>query len=118
VVFPANSHAGAAFGQTALHPTQLYTSVIGFSVMLALLLLERRFRGMGQLFGLYLMLEGAGRVAVDFVRAYPPAAYVVPGITAHQLIALGLSASGLFLLVRASPPSRRTPGSPTGSGPP
>ena len=105
VVFPPGSHAGIAFAQTPLHPTQLYTSAVGFSIMLVLLIVERRLPGMGQLFGLYLALEGPARIAMDFVRAYAPGTYVTPGITAHQLIALGLTASGLLLLVRGARPT-------------
>jgi phosphatidylglycerol:prolipoprotein diacylglycerol transferase len=100
VSFPPGSHAAAVFGDAALHPTQLYTSVLAFSIVAALFAFERKPRGRGQVFGLFLVLEGIGRFGMDFVRAHEPGEYVLGAVTVHQLIALALLAGGLLLLTR------------------
>jgi phosphatidylglycerol:prolipoprotein diacylglycerol transferase len=100
VSFPPGSHAAAAFGDFPLHPTQLYTAALAFASVFALLAFERKPRGVGQVFGLFLALEGVGRFGMDFVRAQEPGLYSLGGLTVHQLLALGLLASGLLLLAR------------------
>jgi phosphatidylglycerol:prolipoprotein diacylglycerol transferase len=105
VRFPPGSHADIAFGGAGLHPTQLYTSALALSIMFALLAFERKPRGTGQVFGLFLVLEGLGRFGMDFVRAYEPGSYALLGLTAHQLIALGLLGAGLLLLARNPAPA-------------
>jgi phosphatidylglycerol:prolipoprotein diacylglycerol transferase len=104
VRFPPGSHAAAAFGDVPLHPTQLYTAVLAFAMLLALLAFDRKPRGVGQPFGLFLALEGIGRFGMELVRAHEPGLYALRGLTVHQLIALGLLASGLVLLARRSTP--------------
>lgn len=103
VSFPAGSHAARAFGDAALHPTQLYSSATGFAILVALLAFERRRRGEGQVFGLFLVLDAIGRFTLDFVRSYDASAYVLRGLTVHQLITAGLFAIGLLLLARNAP---------------
>jgi len=105
VTFPPGSHADLAFGGAALHPTQLYTSALAYCSVFVLLAYDRKPRGAGQVFGLFLALEGIGRFGMDFVRAPEPGSPVLGGLTAHQLIALGLLAAGLLLLARNAAPA-------------
>lgn len=100
VSFPAGSHAAFAFGDTALHPTQLYSSATGFLMLFALLAFERKQRGEGRVFGMFLVLDAVGRFTLDFVRSYEANAYVLDGLTVHQLVTAGLFTIGVLLLAR------------------
>jgi phosphatidylglycerol:prolipoprotein diacylglycerol transferase len=102
VRFPAGSHAAAVFGDAALHPAQLYSSVTGFAIFFALLAFERRRRAEGQVFALFLVLDSLGRIALDFFRSYDASVYVLGGLTVYQLICAALLMIGLMLLVRVA----------------
>ncbi len=81
----------------AVHPTQLYEAVVMLGVFMLLWRLREHGRGTGWLFALYLVLAGAERFLVEFLRAKSD--YVFGPITAAQLTALGVTALGVALLV-------------------
>jgi len=93
--FPPNSAAGATFPGLAVHPTQLYSSLAGFLLFLLALWLERRRLKEGVLFALILVVYSLFRFAIDFVRHYEDAA----NYWGNQVVALGLTAVGVVLLV-------------------
>jgi phosphatidylglycerol:prolipoprotein diacylglycerol transferase len=99
VTFPFQNVVGSSFG-SPLHPTQLYSSLSGLVVLLLLLWIDRRPRPQGQLFGLYLVLAGAGRFLVDLFRFYEANAYVLGALTLSQVISFGLLVVGVLLLLR------------------
>jgi phosphatidylglycerol:prolipoprotein diacylglycerol transferase len=99
VSFPPGSAAHAVFGSRTLHAAQLYSAATGVLIVLLLLALERYLPRAGQLFGLYLMADAAGRIGLDFYRYYEPAA-LVGAFTVHQLVCAGLFALGAVLLLR------------------
>jgi phosphatidylglycerol---prolipoprotein diacylglyceryl transferase len=107
VRYPAGSFASDALNPQA--PVEVVASQLLLSAALllatgGLLLAGRRLRGAGRLFGLFLVVQGVVRWAVDFTRYYEPIDRIEklgPLITTKsQLIALGLVAWGVWLLVR------------------
>ena len=81
----------------AVHPTQLYETVMGF-IMFAIIW---RYRGHkhaeGWLFGMYCVLAGIERFIVEFFRAKDDRLAV---ITIAQMIALAITTIGVVIMVR------------------
>lgn len=78
-----------------VHPTPVYETVTMGLVALVLWQLRDRFAP-GVLFGLYLILAGAERFLVEFIRRNDS---VVGGLTLPQLVSLGMLAGGSALLM-------------------
>ena len=70
MVFPDSSTAGYYYPDMHIHPSQLYNSFAGLSILVLLLVLERfkKFDGFTAL--LYFVLYSAGRFVIDFTRHY------------------------------------------------
>jgi phosphatidylglycerol:prolipoprotein diacylglycerol transferase len=82
-------------GQT-VHPTPVYETLAMGMVALGLWRLRDRLAP-GQLFGLYLVLAGAERFLVEFLRLNDP---VLVGLTLAQLVSLVMVVAGALLLRR------------------
>lgn len=82
----------------AVHPTQLYEAVLMIGVFMVLWRLRNHRHGTGWLFSLYLMLAGAERFLIEFVRAKEDR--IGGGLTAAQLVAIGLMVAGGVLYTR------------------
>ena len=78
-----------------VHPTPVYETLAMGLVTFALWQLRDRFRP-GILFALYLVLAGAERLLVEFVRRNDA---VVAGLTLPQLISVGMIAAGAAFLI-------------------
>ena len=76
----------------AVHPTQLYETALGFCMFLLLWRLRGHRHAEGWLFGLYLVLAGAERFAVEFLRAKDDRFF--GNLTLAQIIALAMVAAG------------------------
>lgn len=63
-----NDPVGFAPIGVALHPTQIYMSLLSFSIFIILFSLKRFLQKPGQSFFLYLVLESIARIVVDFWR--------------------------------------------------
>jgi phosphatidylglycerol:prolipoprotein diacylglycerol transferase len=98
VTFPPEAFGGRLFGETPLHPAQLYSSLAGLLILLLLLLYDRRPRAEGQVFSLYLILAGLARFLLDFVRSYEANVYILGPFTVNQMISIGSCLLGLLLL--------------------
>lgn len=109
VRFPESTFSGQLFAGEALHPTQLYSSMVGLVIVVTLLLLDRRRRPEGHLFAFYLVLAGLGRFGLDFFRFYEANVYFLLPLTVNQLISLGGVAVGILLVVSR----RNAPAAPT-----
>lgn len=73
-----------------VHPTQLYSALLGFALM-AFALLFRKYRSFaGQSFLLYLMIYGVGRSLIELLRENPT---VVGGLSVAQFTGLLLVAA-------------------------
>jgi phosphatidylglycerol:prolipoprotein diacylglycerol transferase len=71
-----------------LHPTQLYEASYIFMVMIFLFYMRSRRKFYGQLFLLYLLLYGAGRIAIEIFRGDQTRGYVFNVISHSQFIAM------------------------------
>jgi phosphatidylglycerol---prolipoprotein diacylglyceryl transferase len=92
---PAGSNPSTVL---AVHPTQLYEVAIMLVAFAVLWSLRRRMRPVGWLFGLYLVLAGAERFAVEFLRAKDDR-FLGP-FTVAQLTSVVLIGVGAWLLMR------------------
>jgi phosphatidylglycerol:prolipoprotein diacylglycerol transferase len=101
VHFPEDSYVHRLFGGSAVHPTQLYSSLTGLVILGILLAWDRKRHLEGRLFALYLVLDATGRFILDFFRAYEANVYVAGPLTVNQLICIGLFALGVLLFLRA-----------------
>lgn len=117
VHFPPHSYASQTLGAgVGVWPSQLFLSAGLLLAFFFLLWAERWRLGLGGIFGLFLVLQGVIRYAVDYTRYYEPSdrfAATAPLLETHsQLIALLLFLAGVVFLVRA-----RRAGSRGGSAP-
>ncbi len=95
VVFPPFSPAWLAFGDTPVHPVQLYSSLGNLVLFAALLALRRRQRFDGFLFLSWAALYAVLRFVLEMFRADPRVAL---GLTAAQLANLVIAPLALALL--------------------
>ena len=100
--FPEGSIPFSQFGDACLHPTQLYSSLYGFLLFVALHYFDRRKAFYGSTFAMLLMVEAFFRFVIEYVRYYEPEMFIHLGgesFTYNHLIAIGLFALGLALWV-------------------
>jgi phosphatidylglycerol:prolipoprotein diacylglycerol transferase len=95
LVFPPNSPAGATFLGQPIYPTQLYSSAAGFVLFLFALWIEKRRLKPGVLAAILLIIYSLFRFGIDFVRYYENSA----NLWGNQIVALGLTALGVVLLI-------------------
>lgn len=81
----------------AVHPTQLYETLMGFMMFLVVWTLRKHTHKEGWLFGVYCIVAGIERFIVEFFRAKDDA--LTFGLTTAQLIALVIFSIGVGLLV-------------------
>jgi phosphatidylglycerol---prolipoprotein diacylglyceryl transferase len=82
-----------AFDTTVnLHPTPIYEFIGAFLIFLLLWNLRKKNWIDGKLFMIYLILSGAARLSVEFIRMNPR---ILMGLTEAQLISIFLIASGI-----------------------
>ena|SRR6516225_4188624 len=79
------------FPGVRVHPTPIYESFLYVNIFLVLWSIRRRVTLEGQIFYLYLILAGAARFLVEFVRINPR---VLWGLTGAQIISLLMIAAG------------------------
>ncbi|HEU5218690.1 MAG TPA: prolipoprotein diacylglyceryl transferase [Gemmatimonadales bacterium] len=82
----------------AVHPTQLYEAVLMIGLFMVLWRLRGNRHATGWLFSIYLMLAGAERFLIEFVRAKED--HLAGGITVAQVVAIGLMVSGAVLYAK------------------
>jgi phosphatidylglycerol---prolipoprotein diacylglyceryl transferase len=88
-----------------VHPTPVYETLAMGVVALVLWHLRDRFAP-GRLFALYLVLAGAERLLVEFLRRNDP---VVAGLTVAQLVSIAMLAAGAAWLARTRGPGPSRP---------
>lgn len=81
----------AQCAQVRVHPAPIYETILYIGVFAVLWLLRKRNRIDGRLFYGYLMLAGASRFVVEFVRINPR---VLMGLSEAQLIAIAMMVTG------------------------
>ena len=99
VRFPDGSPAAVLFPGAAVHPTQLYASLLGFGSFVFLIWLARRRPPPGTIFFTALILVGGYRIVLDFFRYYESQVILfrAAGVdfNINQLIGLGLVLAGI-----------------------
>jgi phosphatidylglycerol:prolipoprotein diacylglycerol transferase len=108
MVFPSG-------GPLPRHPSQLYEAFLEGAVLIAVMLwLSRRQRPRGYLIGWLLILYGAFRIAVEFLREPDiQIGFLFGGITMGQLLSIPMVVAGVWLLLwirrRAAKPQAAKP---------
>ncbi len=100
VIFPPGSIPDAEFGNQAIHPTQLYSSLFGLILFGFLVWHNKRKKFEGAAFSILLMGDSAFRFFIEFIRSYEPEMYLkVGGLhwTYNQWMAILLFGFGLIL---------------------
>ena len=87
----------------AVHPTQLYETVMGFLMFAVLWRLRKHTHREGWLFGAYCLLAGVERIIVEVFRAKDDR--LVVGMTTAQLIASVVLTVGVALLLARRQPA-------------
>ena len=103
VHFPVGSLPWYTYGDTALHPAQLYSSLYGLLLFVYLHQLLKRRLFFGQVLAVLFMVEAVFRFAIEEVRYYEQAMVFYLGgyeITYNQVVSVGLFAAGVILFVR------------------
>ena len=99
VRFPDGSPAALLFPGAAVHPTQLYASLLGFGSFAFLIWLARRRPPPGVVFFTTLILVGGYRIVLDFFRYYESQVILFRAagldFNINQLISLGLVLVGI-----------------------
>lgn len=106
VTFPPGSYADLAFPGLAVHPTQLYSAFLGFSLVGFALLFRKHRSFTGQSFLLYLIIYGIGRSLIEMLRINPT---VVGNLSVAQFTGLLMVvvAAALYPLLRKKNAIRR-----------
>ena len=94
VTFPAGTNP---MDVVAVHPTQLYETLMGFIMFLVVWNLRKHTNKEGWLFGVYCIVAGVERFIVEFFRAKDDALTV--GLTTAQIIAITIFTIGVGLIV-------------------
>jgi phosphatidylglycerol---prolipoprotein diacylglyceryl transferase len=103
VKFPHDSFAYLEFGDTPVHPSQLYNAAVGLLLFAVLWAVRKRVRVPGTLFWTFVAVFALTRIPIDLTRAYEADAVLLRAgavsVTESQLTSLALAMfSGLMLL--------------------
>jgi len=94
--------AGHETYPNAVHPTEIYESLLNFSLYLALAQLFRRRKFDGQVFGVYLISYAIIRAFVEMFRGDYPASQIHFGLTPAQMVSVPIFAIGVVVLIMLS----------------
>ena len=116
VVFPRDSFAYLDFGDTPVHPSQLYNAAAGLALFGVCWALRRRLRVPGVLFWTFVILFALVRIPIDMTRAYEPEAVLLrfgaAEVTESQLMSAGMVLFGTLMILRlrrTAPPVAAAP---------
>ena len=87
----------------AVHPTQLYETVMGMGMFGVLWAFRKHQHREGWLFGLYCIVAGVERFIVEFFRAKDDR--FVAGLTVAQVIGLAIVMVGMGLMTARRKPA-------------
>ncbi len=104
VHFPHDSFAYLEFGDTPVHPSQLYNALVGLVLFAALWFSRKRFRVPGVMFWSFIILFGLMRLPIDMTRAYESEAVLlrmgVLELTESQIMSVGMVLFGALMIAR------------------
>lgn len=94
----AAKFGGIVPDNTLCHPTPIYELVFGIIIFSILWMNRKKFKADGKLFGLYLLISGAARLLVEFIRLNPK---LIGPLSEAQVISVGLILVGLVFYLKA-----------------
>jgi phosphatidylglycerol---prolipoprotein diacylglyceryl transferase len=104
VKYPQSSFAYLEFGDTPVHPSQLYNAGYGLLLFTILWLARKRVRTPGTLFWSFVVAFGLGRIPIDLTRAYEADAVLLrvgpAPVTESQLTSAALALFAALMIVR------------------
>jgi phosphatidylglycerol:prolipoprotein diacylglycerol transferase len=83
----------------AVHPTQIYESLVGAGLLTLLLLARRRQRFRGEIFLLFTFAYGVCRYGLEMLRDDAERGSVPPSLPEHLLLPLGLAIFGVAYVI-------------------
>ncbi len=96
--------------ESAVHPTQIYDSLLSLALYLFLAWLFRRKKFEGQVFAAYLIGYACTRSFVEYFRGdYNPAHTHAGFLTPAQLVSAGILVAGVALMVMLKRPNPQSP---------
>jgi phosphatidylglycerol:prolipoprotein diacylglycerol transferase len=102
VTFPINSPAGLVHKNTAIHPTQIYSSLSGLVAFFFLLWINQKKQfaeGSGLLFLIFLILSAIWRFIVEFFRYNDSHSFTAIYLTQFQIYCIGIFVISTTLFV-------------------
>lgn len=81
-----------------VHPTSVYELVVAVLIFYYLWNLNRKQKPAGTVFAMFLILTGAARFLVEFIRINPD---VISGLSQAQIISVIMMITGVLILLRA-----------------
>ncbi len=106
-------YGGPVPEQVAVHPAPVYETLMAFAIFAFLWSIRKKPMPMGRLFAIYLILAGAERLLVEFIRLNP----LYLGLSQAQWISVGMMVAGAIMIYRkrtAEPEVFPEPGKPSG----
>jgi len=104
VKFPHDSFASLEFGDTPVHPSQLYNAAVGLALFVVLWMLRPRFKVPGVLFWTFVVLFALVRIPIDFTRAYEADSVLLRvgtvELTESQLTSIAMALFGALMILR------------------
>ncbi len=103
VTFPPGSFAALEFGNTPVHPSQLYNAAAGLVLFVVLWAIRTRVRTPGVLFWSFVIAFALVRIPIDLTRTYEADAVIVHvpfEFTESQLTSLVLVLFGTLMILR------------------
>ena len=94
----AAKFGGVVPDATLCHPTPIYELNFGIIIFSILWMNRKKFKTDGKLFGLYLILSGAARLLVEFIRLNPK---LIGPLSEAQVISVGLILLGIVFYLKA-----------------
>jgi phosphatidylglycerol:prolipoprotein diacylglycerol transferase len=90
-----------------LHPTQLYSAALIFSILLLLLMFKKHKRFEGQLFFIYIILYAAGRSVIEIFRGDEERGFIIDEVLSHsQFISIIVIAIAVWAYLKFSKKAR------------
>ena len=86
-----------------VHPTQLYESLLGLSLLVALLVMRKHQRFRGQIFLSFTLMYGAARFCLELIRDDLERGNIPPALAPHVLIPICLALFALAYSIGVAP---------------
>lgn len=86
-----------------VHPTQIYESLVGLALLLALLAMRKNQRFRGEIFLMFTFLYGAARFLLELWRDDTERGNIPPALTPHALLPFCLGLLGIGFVVGIAP---------------